>query len=175
VNCSQLRHLIDRNPLSTLKPKVLEEIRSHAAICPACAEVLESVAELEHQLTGLPEIEVPTELCDRVMERISTTTAVPTAKSETRRTLVAHFLTNLSFVTATAALLIGVDWAQWLRNFRSVDFGFKLSRMLTDPPLSTSAGLTALACLLFLAGFALTERTSSQADLATRPTRSETI
>jgi len=161
VNCSRLRHLIERNPLRILGATDLEEIRSHAATCPTCAEVLESVVELEQQLTGLPEIDVRTELCDRVMEGISAEIPAPRAEFETRRTLIALFLKNLSFVVATVALVMGVHGTQWLRDFLSFDLAFKLGRTLTIPSSSTNAGLLALACLLFLVSLALAEGASS--------------
>jgi hypothetical protein len=165
VNCSQIRHLIERNPLSNLGAKNLENIRAHAATCPTCAEILESAAELEQALTGLPEVEVRTELCDRVMESISTEIPTPDVGLESRRILLAQFLKNMSFVIATVALVTGVHGTQWLGHFLSFDLALKLGWMSAIPSSSTSAGLTALACLLFLAGFVLTDRVSSRSGL----------
>jgi hypothetical protein len=75
-------------------------------------------------------------------------------------------LRNLSFVIATVALVMGVHGAQWLRDVFSFDLGFRLERM-SIPLLSMNAALMALACLLFLAGFALADGTRSRSGVAT--------
>jgi hypothetical protein len=131
-------------------------------------------SQLEQELTNLPEIEVRPELCDRVMERISALEPAPEGESRTRSSLLARFLKNLSFVVAAVALVKGSPGTQWLRNILSFDLGLRFGGTWAAPFFSTSVGLAALACLLFLVSFALTEGTNSRSDVVTRRLNSGT-
>jgi hypothetical protein len=127
---------------------------------------------LEQELANLPEIETPTDLCDRVMERISIEKTAekpaPEAEFKARFPLVAQFLKHLSFVVAIVALVMGVQGTGWFFDILSLGFAFRLDKVLTSPSLAMSAGLSALACVLFLIGFSLTEGKRTRPALSTR-------
>jgi hypothetical protein len=129
-------------------------------------------SKLEQELANLPEISVRPDLCDRVMERISAEKTVekpaPEAELKARFPLVAQFLKHLSFVVAIVALVMGVQGTGWFFDILSFGIAFRLDTVLTDPTVAMSAALSALACLLFLIGFALTEGIRTRLALATR-------
>jgi hypothetical protein len=129
-------------------------------------------SKLEQELANLLEIDVRPDLCDRVMERISIETTIeksaPEPEFKARFPLVAQFLKHLSFVVAIVALVMGIQGTGWFFDILSFGVAYRLDKVLTSPDLAMSAGLSALACALFLIGFALTEGRRTRPALATR-------
>jgi len=157
VNCTHARHRIEGNPLRELAPAHLEGIRSHAADCPSCAELLASVEALERDLGALPGFEMDPGLGERVMQGIAAEEPAPVMEPRTGPVLIAPVLRNLGLVVALLALLLGLQETSWQGGLLSLELGFRLDWLWALQSLSMAAVLSALACLLYLAGFSFGE------------------
>jgi anti-sigma factor RsiW len=69
MNCSRLETLLSDYIEDQLDPRVRAAVRQHLLVCIDCSALVQQVESLRMELADLPEVELPAELVDRIVEK----------------------------------------------------------------------------------------------------------
>jgi anti-sigma factor RsiW len=133
----ELRAYLDMTLAEERTTEMLEQVRRHAATCPACARYLAEATRLEDQLQHLAPIQADGGLLSAVMARVTGEEAAPVTLVQTVGDMLRWPAVLLSALIAAAAWYRGSSAGEWLSRMLTIHIrppGLGIN-LLQQPPL----------------------------------------